>query len=202
MDILNTVSVFLLLIIQAHALVLNPPSTLNGTSNRVSLRNAVLAEVVHITQTYRYTTFRELEATSIHATANPDDLDDVRLIFKGDAAHPKIIVSMVEWGIWGPPESVEETVPMEEEALPYRLRLDVRDADAIMKQAGFSGRYVALDVRKFVVHGVPLQPWWIFLMEDDQPFSVWVGDWLGDVVPDWEASRLGIKRNGSLSTSH
>ena len=149
---------------------------------------------------YPYATFRQIEASSIAPTTNPDRLTDVRLFFEGNYIHPIIVVEMTTtWGRWGAPRFFNDFWPMDDATLPYQLRLDIRDADALMKRRGFTGRYVALDVNAFSVQGRQPQPWWIFLMESDQPYAVWVGDRDGQVVPDWEILG-GIKnRNGTLS---
>ena len=174
------------------------PLPLNITADRISLRDATAIAVAHTTRIYPFATFNKIEATSLFPTSNPDSLRDVRLIFKGNRAHPIIVVTMRDWGHWAAPRFVDEDWPLDDAVLPYRLRLDVRDADALMKRAGYTGLYHALDVEALSIQGNRRQPWWIFQMEGERPSFVWVGDWDRRIVPDWRILRGIGDRNGSL----
>lgn len=195
----------LLLPTLASSLVLTIPTHLDNTTyHRISLRDATLFGAAQIVRRFNFATFHELEATARHPTTNVDRLTDVRLIFKGNADIPRIIVAMETWGNWGSPWfGSEEEWPLDDEAgLPYRLNLDIRDADAMMKRAGYTGSYHAVDVQAFSEHGDRPQPWWIFLMVGQRPTRVWVGDRDGQVVPEDDFTWKGVGgRNGSLNAA-
>ena len=175
--------------ILSSALVLSLPPSLENATSRISLRDATAFGVASTVREYPFASFHKLEATSYAPTADPDRLTEVRLFFKGNNAHPVIVVDMATWGHWRAPRTIDSW-PLAETVLPYRLRLDVRDADAKMKQAGYTGPYHALDVQAFSHQGHLTQPWWIFLMEGHIPSFVWVGDWDGSVMPDWHLMKF------------
>lgn len=195
----------LLLPIFASSLALTIPTSIdNATYHRISLRDAVVVGIARTVRRFHFATFRELEATARSPTTDADRLTDVRLIFKGNADIQRIIVAMETWGIWGTPWfASEEEWPLDDEAvLPYRLNLDIRDADAKMKRAGYTGSYHAVDVQAFSEQGARPQPWWIFLMVGQRPTRVWVGDRDGQVVPEDDFAWKGVGgRNGSLDVA-
>jgi len=201
----QVVSGLLLLPLLASSLVLTIPTSIdNATHQRISLRDATILGVAKTVRRFNFATFHELEATARRPTTNADRLTDVRLIFKGNADLQRIIVPMETWGNWGTPfYATEEEWPLDDDAvLPYRLNLDIRDADAKMKRAGYTGSYHAVDVQAFSEHGDRPQPWWIFLMVGQRPTRVWVGDRDGQVVPEDDVAWRAIGgRNGSLSVA-
>ena len=183
----------------ATGLILRPAS--NSTENRLALRDLISFGIAQTVRTFPFATFHEIEATSKRPTTNPDHLKDVRLIFKGDVLRPIIIVEMMTWGRWNPPRISHdhEMWPLDDAVLPRRLRLDIRDADIILKGAGFTEPYLAVDVKAFSEQGELEQPWWIFLMQGEHPSHVWVGDQDGTVLPDEDFIRSIGNRNGSVS---
>ena len=110
---------------------------------------------------------------------------------------------MQEWGVWGPPRVKISTPPQDDGPLPFEIDMDIVEASQLLRRAGFTDRYDAVDVR--IPTDVPQefqQVYYIFGMVGDGPSSIAVRVSDGVVKPS-DTSSIGdgwLSGNASITS--
>lgn len=155
---------------------LSSDSDIPLSSPRIPLNETVYTRVRKTLLDHTSATFRELQVTSsIGPTTNPELLVDVRLLFSSPPGTLYVDMTGI-WGQWAGPRFSIQPWPKGNNVLPSQIGMDIVFADELIKKAGYLGPYEAVDVKW--PKGLPLgkeQPYYCFLMEGDQPNSVYVG---------------------------
>lgn len=165
-------------------------------SPRIPLNNTVYTQVQKTLADFTTAAFRELQLTStIGPTTNPELLLDVRLLFS--VSYKILYVDMTSiWGEWASPRFSAHLFPEGYNVLPPRLIMDIVFADELIKRAGYTGPYDAVDVKwPMGLRTGNEQPYYCFLMEGNQPDFVYVGVVDQRVVTSLPSSGEGMENN-------
>ena len=158
---------------------------LNGSNAaRRPLNKLVTAAYLSTVQMYEGAILLEVQATATNRPGlTPASLTDVRLIFSYGFAIT-IYREMRQWGVWGPARVVNKRPPLNDAPLPLIIRMDIVEASQLLRQAGFTDKYDAVDVRKPTDIRPELQDiYYIFSMEGQGPSLVAVRVSDGAVEP-------------------
>ena len=153
--------------------------------------------------TYERAILLEAQATTTRrAGSTPAAFTDVRLIF---SCGPYITIyrEMRQWGVWGPPRMVRKTPPENDGALPLEIGMDIVEANQLLRRAGFTDKYDAVDVRIPTDVSPDLQQiYYIFSMVGDGPplIAVRVSD--GEVKPTASLSLGDGWLNGNATSTN
>ena len=170
--------------------VLNNYTALNGSSLARAPLNILISEAYLSTiEVYHGAVLLEAHATARSRPAlTPAPLTDVRLIFSYGRSRT-IYREMRQWGVWGPPRVLVRIPPADDGALPFEIEMDIEEASTLLRQAGFTDKYDAVDLRK--PNNVPQelqQVYYIFSMVGDGPSYVGVRVSDGVVEPSGSLS--------------
>ena len=184
--------------------VLNNDTTLNGSSLAREPLNILISEAYLSTiELYHGAVLLEAHATARRRPAlTPTPLTDVRLIFSYGPSHT-IYREMREWGVWGPPRVLVKTPPADDGALPFEIEMDIEEASILLRQAGFTDKYDAVDLRK--PKDVPQalqQVYYIFSMVGDGPsyVAVRVSDGVVEPSDDVSVGDAWLRGNASATS--
>ena len=134
--------------------------------------------------------------------STPATLTDVRLIF---SCGPYITLyqEMREWGEWGPPRMVRKAPPENDGALPLEIGMDIVEANHLLRRAGYTDKYDAVDVRIPTDVSPDLQQiYYIFSMGGDGPPLVAVAVSDGQVKPSASLSLSDGWANGNATSTN
>lgn len=92
-------------------------------------------------------------------TTKPLDIDQLRVVFGLPNNHTALI-SSTGWGEFGPIEDIPEPW-LEDVVIPWPIKMDLVDADRLLKAAGFTGPYYNVTLRHPLYPGVN-EPEYIF----------------------------------------
>ena len=170
--------------------VLNNVTALNSSSLAREPLNILISEAYLSTiESFHGAVLLEAHATSrSRPVLTPTPLTDVRLIFSYGRSRT-IYREMQQWGVWGPPRVLASTPPADDGALPFEIEMDIVEANRLLRQAGFTDKYEAVDLRK--PKDVPQelqQVYYIFSMVGDGPSYVAVRVSDGVVAPSGDLS--------------
>ncbi|KAK0507583.1 hypothetical protein JMJ35_010106 [Cladonia borealis] len=149
-------------------------TALNGSNPTRAPLNVLISQAYLSTiQLYHGAILLEAHATARSRPAlTPAPLTDVRLIFSYGPSRT-IYREMQQWGVWGPPRVLQKIPPQDDGALPFEIEMDIVEANILLRQAGFTDKYDAVDVRSPT--DVPQQlrqVYYIFAMVGDGPSYV------------------------------
>lgn len=132
------------------------PALMNQSSsilNRIPLRTTIEDATQDTLHIYPDARLMKIEATtgSVEAVNRPALLTDLRLIFSipHQVSYHTLTVQMTpRWGRWEEPrlsqmEPPDDCQPID---LDQNLGMDIREADELIKQAGYGQRYLAVDL--------------------------------------------------------
>ena len=176
------------LINYGNAATLIRPSTANLTANAVDLTSAFVGNRIRLNDTVlrvvqdRFdpaTSLLKVQATvhTVEPSADPLLLTDVQVIFSlppNTSRFKSLIVQMSDtWGVWNAPTPNGQDFAVQNHLLNAdALAMDILEADQRIKEAGYAQRYWGADLRAPKPAGhLPLQPYWLFAMEDAGPGS-------------------------------
>lgn len=178
-------------------------TALNGSNPARRPFNASITEAYLSTiAIYERAILLEAQATTTRRPGStPAAFTDVRLIFSC-GPYNTIYREMRQWGVWGPPRVVRKSPPQNDGALPFEIRMDIVEANQLLRQAGFTDLYDAVDVR--IPTDVPpdLQDiYYIFSMVGDGPSLIAVRVSDGAVKPSAPLSLGDGWLSGNVSST-
>ena len=150
---------------------LNVSTALNGSNPVRAPFNILITEgYLSTIELYHGAALLEVHATArTRPVSTPVPLTDVRLIFSYGPSRT-IYREMEQWGVWGPPRVLIKTPPQNDGALPFEIEMDIVEANQLLRRAGFTDKYDAVDVR--LPTNIPQelqQVYYVFGMVGDGP---------------------------------
>jgi hypothetical protein len=107
-----------------------------------------------------------------HLVSNPNNLSHLDLVFhtsKGTA-----FISSIGWGEFGPITFVGQPW-LEDVVIQWPIKMDITEADQLMKKAGYTGKYSVCVLRHPLYPGVE-DPYYIFTMATGEYVFIGVDD--------------------------
>lgn len=153
---------------------LDNSTALNGSETARPPLNRLITEAYLSTiAVYHGAILLEVQATAGSRPAStPESLNDVRLIFSYGSSRT-IYREMRRWGMWGEPRVLRKLPPQNDGALPFEINMDIVEANILLRQAGFTDRYDAVDLRMPTDVPPDLQQlYYIFAMVGSGPSDV------------------------------
>ena len=122
---------------------------------------------------YPTTKLYEVE-THVTTPGQPSPIKDLRVVFQADGGAATVFATMTKWGEFAPLEFKREGW-MEDVVIPWPIKMDIVEADQLLKQAGYTGPYGAVTLRHPVALGMR-EPYYIFSMMTGEYIFVGVND--------------------------
>lgn len=178
MQLLLVILPILTTLTSAASIIAQPPINLTSlfTPNRATFTEVVSTGAAIVYARYSTAILVEIQATTMmNPTTKPKLLTDVRLIFtvRNQEPYKTVLIEMKrrEWGRWLEPRSSTNPTSIFNGALPLPLRMDIVEADRLVKEAGYGGRYWGVDVAwPLTIPAAKMQAFYYFEMEGDDPF--------------------------------
>ena len=104
--------------------------------------------------------------------SNPNALSKLKVVFR--AGNGTAVIKSTGWGTFGPVQYVDQPW-LEDVVIPWPIRMEATEADALLKKAGYTGTYGAMTLRHPLYPGIE-QPYYIFSMNSGQYVFVGVND--------------------------
>ena len=184
-DVLNASTALNASSVADMSTALDISTALNGSNpSRRPLNELVTEAYLSTMDMYQGAILLEVQATATSRPGStPTSLKDVRLIFSWGSS-TTIYREMRQWGVWGPPRVVDTIPPQNNGPLPIEIGMDIVEASRLLRQAGFTDKYDAVDVR--IPTDIPpelRQIYYIFAMVGQGPSFVAVRVSDGSVKP-------------------
>jgi hypothetical protein len=131
----------------------------NAAGSTLSFLGCVNIAVNLVSQQYPGAKLYEVDT---HATnpGQPSPLKDLRAVFqvKGGTA----LAIMTQWGEFGPIQFIPQPW-LEDVVIQWPIKMDIVEADQLLKKAGYTGPYGAITLREPLYPG-NYEPYYIFSM--------------------------------------
>lgn len=123
---------------------------------------------------YPTTTLAEVE-THVTNPGSPSPIKDLRVVFQADGGATSVFATMTQWGEFGPLEFKRQAW-VEDVVIPWPIKMDIVEADQLLKKAGYTGPYGAVTLRHPMAARGMHEPYYIFSMMTGEYVFVGVND--------------------------
>jgi len=150
-------------------------STQNGQSGLpLSFLGRVNIAVREVQKEYPNAQLYEVDATppTSEGVTDPYLLSQLKIVFR--AGSGTAIIKSTGWGSFGPVEYIPEPW-MEDVVIPWPVNMDAKEANALMRKAGYTAPYSAMTLRHPLYPGEN-EPYYIFCMTNGTYVFVGVKD--------------------------
>jgi len=175
----------------AASIIAQPPINITSlfAPNRATFNEAITAGAAIVYARYSTAILVEIQATTMmNPTTMPKLLTDVRLIFtvRNQEPYKSALIEMKPraWGQWLEPRLTIVPTSIMNGALPLPLRMDLVEADQLIKEAGYRGKYWGVNVAwPLSLPAALMQAIYYFEMEGDDPSTLAVATKDRTVLP-------------------